>query len=142
MIRDWVFNTHNNKPEQVQEVLTGNDIDYAVMLDYRDIYYEDDIEPIPLTPEILENSDFHYGKTSNEEDAGSQLNILSDDGWVYDEGGGSVKIIFPNESDGGIIILSDQSFDMDLEFTFVNTIYVHELQHLMRLCKINKEIIL
>ena len=24
MINDWVFNTHNNKPEQVQEILTVN----------------------------------------------------------------------------------------------------------------------
>jgi hypothetical protein len=44
MIGDWVFNTHNRKPEQVQEIGSA-----LVMLDYNDLYEYDEIEPIPLT---------------------------------------------------------------------------------------------
>lgn len=101
------------------------------------------IEPIPLTQEILERNGFYYGYTSNEEDlASSTIAQLSeeDKGWVWDEGAGSVKVIFPNESDGGQIQICDQSFDRDINFTFVENIMLHELQNTMRLCKIEKEI--
>ena len=45
MIGDWVYNTHNCKAEQVQEIR-----ERMVMLD--------EIEPIPLTAEILEQCGF------------------------------------------------------------------------------------
>ena len=53
MIGDWVYNTHNRKPEQVCEVR-----ERMVMLDYNDLYDYDEIEPIPLTSEILEQNGF------------------------------------------------------------------------------------
>lgn len=98
-----------------------------------------DLEPIPLTPEILERNGFRLGFTSKEEDAMSQFGMTAEDGWVWDEGGGSVKVMFPDESDGGMAILSDQDFDRDMVFHF-NEIYVHELQHMIRLCNVNKKI--
>ena len=53
MIGDWVYNTHNCKAEQVQEIR-----ERMVMLDYNDLYEYDEIEPIPLTAEILEQCGF------------------------------------------------------------------------------------
>lgn len=53
MVGDWVYNTHNRKNEQVQEVLC-----ISVMLDYNDIYNSSEIEPVKLTPEILKRNGF------------------------------------------------------------------------------------
>ena len=110
---------------------------YGVWVEY--------LEPIPLTPEILEKNGFYYGYTSNEEDLASNTIVqLSEDdkGWCWDEGCGAIKVIFPNEADGGMLVIDDQSFDRHLEFVYSATIYVHELQHAMRLLGIEKEIIL
>lgn len=98
-------------------------------------------ELIPITQKILEKNGFYFGYTSFEEDMMSTAGVSKEKGWVWDEGAGSVKIIFPNESDGGIIILSDQNFDRDINFFFVKTIYVNELQQLMNICRIDKEIV-
>lgn len=99
------------------------------------------IEPIPLTPEILEKNGFYLGYTSNQEDAASQIHCtLPEPMWTWDEGAGSIQISFPNESDGGEMYLSDQNFDRDLHFVFCENIYVHELQHAIRLCGEEKEI--
>lgn len=53
MVGDWVYNTHNRQNEQVQQIL-----ELGVMLDYNDFYSADDIEPVKLTPEILERNGF------------------------------------------------------------------------------------
>lgn len=103
------------------------------------------LEPIPLTPEILEKNGFYYGYTSDEEDiASNTIAQLSEEekGWVWDEGAGSVKVIFPNESDGGEIQICDQCFDRNMAFGFSENIMLHELQHALRLCGIEKEIVL
>lgn len=101
------------------------------------------IEPIPLTQEILERNGFYYGYTSNEEDlAGNTIAQLSeeDKGWVWDEGAGAVKVIFPNESDGGEIQICDQSFDRSMTLIFAENIMLHEFQNLLNICRIKKEI--
>ena len=53
MIGDWVWNSHNQKAEQVIEIR-----ETGVMLDYNDIYDYDEIEAIPLTAEILKKNGF------------------------------------------------------------------------------------
>lgn len=101
------------------------------------------VSPIPLTKEILEKNGFYFGYTSNEEDlASNTIAQLSeeDKGWVWDEGDGSIKVILPNESDGGMIIIDDQSFDRHLSLVYNNEVYVHELQHLLRLCGVEKSL--
>ena len=101
----------------------------------------DDVEPIPLTKEILKKSGFYFGYTSDEEDlASNTIAQLSeeDKGWVWDEGDGSIKVILPNESDGGMIIIDDQSFDRHLSLVYNNEVYVHEVQHALRICGLNE----
>lgn len=53
MLGDWVYNTHSRQNERVEEIGSG-----LVMLAYNDLYEYDEIEPIPLTPEILERNGF------------------------------------------------------------------------------------
>lgn len=130
MIDDWVFNTHNNKPEQVQEVLTGNDIDYAVMLDYRDIYNEDDIEPIPLTTEILE-------KNGLEKRCSDEL-VLFDNSKIDTTGEYIIIRYFVNTQRVWLC----KGIGVDENEIRINCQYVHELQHALRLANINKEIVL
>ena len=132
MIGDWVYNTHNRKPEQVCEIM-----ERMVMLDYNDLYDYDDLEPIPITAEILKANGF-----------------MPDDLCGYAE-----KYVCPVE-----IKKIPQTI---LEFTFYEGIsadtlfkcwtkpescdgensvhicdlkYVHQLQHALRLCEIDMEI--
>lgn len=139
MIGDWVL---TDMLEQMQVCEIHED---EVMLDYNDMYDYADIQPILLNPQILERNGFYWGYTSNEYDIASNTIVSLDEddkGWVWDEGGGAVKIQFPTNSDGGVIVADDQSFDRFLTLHFCNDIYVHELQHILKLCKINKEIVL
>lgn len=100
------------------------------------------LEPIPLTSEILEKNGFEFGYTASEEDfcSATGCGYPEEKGWCYDEGAGEIKIIFPNETDGGLIRLDDQCVDKHLELVFVKHIMVHELQHYLKLVGIEKEI--
>lgn len=143
MIGDWVYSSFSSHPCKITHIgLFGDEyieVGVTCVLGLKDIA---SLTPIPLTQEILEKNDFFLGYTSNEEDAISQIGVECQEGYVYEEGCGSVKVIFPNESDGGVIELSDQNFDRNMEFYFVKTMYVHELQHALKLCGIDKEIVL
>lgn len=95
-----------------------------------------------ITPEILEKNGFHFGNTASEEDFCNSVGCsLPEEGWCYDEGAGEIKIIFPNESDGGLLRIDDQSADRHLELIFCNPLMVHQLQQALRLCGIDKEIV-
>lgn len=96
-------------------------------------------EPIPLTPAILEKNGFYFGYTSTEEDMAYSVGASLDPdskGWVYDEGAGAIKVQFPSESDGGQIFLYG---DFYLAMVF-DKIHVHQLQHALHFCGIDKEI--
>lgn len=101
------------------------------------------LSPILLTSEILEKNGFYFGNTASEEDFCGAVGCgYPDSGWCFDEGAGEIKIIFPNETDGGLIRLDDQSGDRHLELVFVEPIMVHELQHCLKLVGIKKDIVL
>jgi hypothetical protein len=112
MIGDWVYNTHNKQNEQVQEIGSG-----LVMLNYNDLYEYDEIEPIPLTTEILEKNGF----IKSEEDP-----ILM--------GGIGCAIIY-----GGYKRLDEDKF-LSYGDNMYPIRYVHQLQHALRLCGIKKQI--
>ena len=129
MIKDWVNSQLDGHPIQIDE-----EVFYILIKGY-----DDGIEPIPITPEILEKNGWYYGLTSDEEEAEYFL-----DGchyhrhWSYDEGAGSISLIFPNEADGGELIIDDQSFNRHLNLVFCDTLHVHELQRALRLCGLNE----
>jgi hypothetical protein len=90
-------------------------------------HWSDNIRPIPLTKEILEkNADSHFDER------------------VYD------IYCFHNEDDDGYAHLVEITFIYGQfewtinsnEYGIAEIKYVHELQHALRLCKVDKEIVL
>ena len=139
-IGDWVFNTHNRKPEQVQEIR-----ERMVMLDYNDLYDYDEIEPIELTEELLLANGFEFteaDKLFNVRRSMCHLSRMS----------GEYKYVNKTRKgcliDCAIVGYSDlhkqwqivQMFGKDMSIDAGNVNSVHELQQAMRLCGIEKEI--
>ena len=123
MIDDWVYNNESNQYQRVWLLDYDN-----VILDGYYSYDYDDIEPIPLTPEILKKN----GWTYNDEDE-----KFSPQTWV--DGG----LMLQDADDGGyrIVVTSDYD-DEDTNNTPFVILYVHELQHALKLRRIEKEIVL
>ena len=141
MVGDWCCDEHGF-PMRITNV--GEDYAYATFEGNEGDPWEFDDEdeqpePILITPEILEKNGWYYGLTSDEEDAeyclgGCHYNRH----WCYDEGAGSISLIFPNDTDGGELIIDDQSFNRHLNLVFCDTLHVHELQRELRLCGLNE----
>ena len=140
-IFDWV---QDKNSFQWQIIGVGDDYAYATFEGNEGDPWEfddkdDQPEGIPLTKEMLEKNGWYYGLTSDEEEAEYFL-----DGchyhrhWSYDEGAGSISLIFPNEADGGELIIDDQSFNRHLNLVFCDILHVHELQRALRLCGLNE----
>ena len=118
MIDDWVYNTHNRNSEQVAEIGSG-----LVMLAYNDLYEYDEIEPIPITPEILEKNGFEKLEEKY------YRRFLEEKGYYE-----SVRVYFDEEPNVGVRVLDGSEFKGRIK-------YIHELQQAMRLCHIKgKEI--
>lgn len=95
-------------------------------------------QPISLTSEILKKNGWYWGLTSEEEDMVSLFEGAYDEHWVYDEGAGEISLIFPEDTNGGLLIIDDQKFNKHLRFVWNDTLYVHELQRALRLCGLNE----
>jgi len=132
IIGDWVYNTHNRQPEQVCEIR-----EHMVMLAYNDLYDYDEIESIPLSAEILEQNGFwrvqqpgcsnpYHWKLEQRDEDGELLYRIE----AYNTPFSGMFIQINNPSDCASI-----SFCKQIE-------HVHELQHALRLCGIDKEIII
>ena len=116
MTDDWVMNTHNQKPEQVREIR-----ERMVMLDYNDLYDYDEIEPISLTPEILERNGFE--KVQN-------LLVLQWENGVYPS-----MIFVEYNPENYCLFINDMMFPKPGRF-------LHELHHILMDCGIKKKITL
>ena len=88
---------------------------YFQIEDYYDISDADDFEPIPITPEILKRN-----------------------GFVCLELEGKLTFV----DNAHLALVSDKEFSgpYNIFHTQIMIEYVHELQHALRLCKIDKEI--
>ena len=141
MIGDWV--SLNGSNYQVQDILKKGVIKLYENTKYGEHtlelttdYIEDFIEPIPLTTEILEKNGFrlmtsgsdyipYYTDTEFYE-------IQKDYSVCLEYGGGLVKLVCLYES-----------YTNSIESSWVTLLkYTHELQHALKLCGIDKEIIL
>lgn len=86
---------------------------------------EEELESIPLTPEILKKSGFEHLVTEEDSDS-------------FDGAQGDLCYVFNKTPEGYMSCV-----DMTHSFTITGRIkYVHELQHILRLCGIEKEIVL
>lgn len=112
MIGDWVRITLSNKIGKVYRIdeANGNGNGWAAVIDGD--YHETRLEPIHLTPEILEKNGFIK---EPREFHTLQYCIITDGLWID--------------------ISEENYFEGKLEF-------VHQLQHALRLCGITREIIL
>lgn len=123
MVGDWVM--LNDKPYQVKGL--HND-DTATFIGCRSAYYLVDAEPIPITPEILEKNGFEKA-----EDIQLYYYCLGIDDrvsihdYAYDINSSNTWHVHIDSEDYSTIA--------NCELT-----YVHQLQHILRLCEIDKEI--
>lgn len=131
MIGDWV--RINNVPMQIQSIDSIDDEIYAgdelyCLVEDR-VHSEDKIEPIPLTAEILEKNGFIR----------QQFNHFR----YENEDNDLVMAFYPKEinyTGGGYDYIDIYKGRMTLREIPIS--YVHELQHALKLCGIDKEIVL
>ena len=99
---------------------------------FKELKY-DEIVPIPLTPEILEKNGFVANK-----------HVYPYPYYEYENEKGKLKIGFAFPQ-GNKTSYKEPWVCIDSEYVFIEhipCIYVHQLQHTLRLCGIEKEIIL
>ncbi len=119
MIGDWVECTYWNPSKQLKVVEIRRIMDDEIKIGvYSDdlvlIFRQSEVKPIPLTPEILEKNGFVV-ESRHCHGEPLQYCVITDGLWID--------------------ISGENFFEGELE-------YVHELQHTLRLCEIEKEIIL
>ena len=124
---------------ETQQVVELREI--GAMLSYNDIYPYDYLDPIPLTPEILEKNGFRLAKADTVCPADRYW-------WAIDgtRDGAMVEITIYNPDVHGVKVLTKIHTQSSHE-SGVNTVHscdiesVHELQHALHLCRIDKEIV-
>jgi len=123
MIGDWVYRLYcyDEVKETRQNGIIGLD-------NLRGLIRFSEIEPIPLTPEILEKNGWVY---NNEDEK------FFPQTWV----GGGLMLHGADDCGYRIVVTSDYD-DEDTNDTPFIIRYVHELQHALRLRRIKKEIVL
>lgn len=117
MIGDWVC-YKTNATKEARKIIYPNELNYFRVM-----------EPVPLTPEILEKNWFE----------------LKPDGWLWckEKGIEDTNYIFIQFRKGcDEVRLVELNFVNNVLSRFKRIKYVHELQHALRLCGIKKEIIL
>ncbi len=125
MIGDWVF-AYGKK---TQIVWVGN-IHKMAVRGFPSEFMDGEIEPIPLTPEILEKNGFTIKKK-----------------WAQMGNFGDSPLIMWHFEDNPI--LKDFKHELEIHQNDTGKVhvripceFVHELQHAFRLCRINKDIVL
>lgn len=113
MIDDWVLDKKTNRPYKI--------------IGTNDLLFHNDYSPIPLTTEILEKNGFVKYRNC------STYHILTKDYSLIElrnvEGSMAVWIEWIENNDG-----------IYCDYLLPYPKYVHELQHALRLCNINKKI--
>lgn len=127
MIGDWVRTKYGSAPFQILSIISSEPFKTVVSTEGFDVDIAD-LQPIPLTPEILEKNGWSY----NDEEA-----KFAPETW---SGGG---LILQGHEDSGFMIMATSDYDdEDTNHTPFILNYVHELQHALRLRRLSKEIIL
>ena len=122
MIGDWVMSIHPAMPRPIKVTgISEDDIGYK-----NGILHISFIEPIPITPEILEKNGFE----------------LKPDGWLWSsEGIEDQNYIFIQFRKGCDEVRNCEiNFIHKAQCTFKQMYFVHELQHALKLCRIPKNI--
>lgn len=131
MIGDWVYTQAKERNVRVQGVRTDCEVP-VVLTDFGDVWWQlHEFEPIPLTGLILEKNGFE--KQSESPIAASYRLCLDEDTFSY------LFVDFRLRT--GLVQVS---FDTDMKGPKIGfmkyEMSVHDLQHVMRMCGIEKEI--
>lgn len=89
-------------------------------------FRDDTLAPIPLTPEILEKNGFELRRETVWR-------------WTSDDERTSIRIVLGSDY---MYIIKNAYYEDEVEFSLPCPNVVHELQHALRLCGIDKEIVL
>ena len=120
-----------------QKIIKVREIKQSCIYTHDNGYEYNEIEPIPLTLEILEKNGFEIVFDEDGTECYCYYNCAAD---------GYIKISLYNGGDGDwrIEIVNYEKFD-DNKIVYNNNfifLKVHQLQHALRLCGIDKEIVL
>ena len=133
MVGDWV----RNELGEIQQVVELREA--GAMLAYNDIYPYESLDPIPLTPEILEKNGFDINgipenmQPVEERDWSDDTYVWSRQETPYES---TEVCVYMEDTDNFFAEIICQHCHVD----GVHIKYVHELQHALRLCKIDKTI--
>ena len=124
MVGDWVM--FNGKPCQVKGL---NSDDSAFLVGYKSPYFLIDAEPIPLTPNILEKNWFVLDEVIKEyciyNGIDNRVSLHNDKEYI-------------NSSNTWHVHIDSEDY---CTIATCELTYLHELQHILRLCEIDKEIV-
>lgn len=125
MIGDLVL--HNGKPIQVYNVFKGsiNETYYGVSNEVADYIPESEIGPIPLTSEILEKNSF-----------------LKVESIVYNEPRVGISFLYRNTLEGLRIFVQNACVGGPTCTMIKTCKYVHEVQHMIKMCDIERTFVL
>ena len=128
MINDWVsINDSNFQVKVIKKngviKLYENTKFGEHEINFNSDYIEEFIQPIPLTPEILEKNGYKFNYLYYEKEGYPAIELGSKKG-IYNIG----KVYFSDDGDPDIHV-------------YTSCQYVHELQHVLKICGIEKEII-
>lgn len=144
MIGDWVYNTHHKKNIKITpyDFFTHGHLNgHQYIMGPGTPCLGRDLEPIPLTPEILEKNGFDINGIP-EDMVPVEDRDWSDDTYVWS------KPETPDES-MQVSVYMDDPYNFFIEIIClychvdgIHVKFVHELQHALRLCGIDKEIVI
>lgn len=127
MVGDWVRVTIEGRkyPAVVNSINHFTEVIGVSYLaskgDFEDGDGYDEIEPIQLTEEILNTNGFYY-----------ERNI----GFVFDDGDGA-QVVYDSWNH---VLKIVRNYEVVLKLETFSDMHVHEMQHALRLCHVNKEI--
>lgn len=138
MVGDWVL--HDGKPKKVECIW----FDGCVSLKeyppktwssvYADKYLADELEPIPLTEEILVKNGFDYAFYTVSETLDIRLMVAKINGDY-------IEIRLDKKTIGVWLDYDENGDGVYSDYLFPLPCYVHEFQHALHLCGIEKQIV-
>lgn len=133
MIGDWVISLKEDHLNEFAQVIDISHHDTVLLEYHRTNYYTDieHIKPIPITSEILEKNGMKPFNIDNLTDKASAK-------WWHKSGYFFIKQ-YHFKHNG---FKPTYSFGCNSHTLIEGIEYVHELQHAMKLCRINNEIVL
>ena len=132
MIGDWVRIKGHLDYDKVREIAKDENMQWYISFACSaTLFRAYEFEPIPLTPEILEKNGWNL-------DPVLQC-YTSTPLWLYGEGSINLLLQFPTKQSTGLLkIIDNQKIRNLSDFTWKDRLYIHELQHVLRLIGLNE----